>query len=663
MTSLDSGPELARATNAALTKVVIALLDRQDPDGTWPADYSGPTFLLPLFVTLKEVSGADLSDQDREGMVRHLRGTINPDGSIGLYRGGPGTLLGSVLGYVSLRLLGGEPNEPELHALRDWIERHGGPLAAGPWAKQVLAILGIYEWSGAPVALPELWYLPRSFPVHPGRLYCHLRQVYLPMCWLAGSRATVDVTPRILQVRTELYGGRFEKVRWKRYRSRTGPTDEFVPLSRLARAAAGISTVADRLMPAFLRRRALARIKGEIDYEASATNGIGIGPVNGALNAIVAQFADPAGAEARSEPEALREYLWWDEDGLRVKGYNSSALWDACFAHDAISSASSLIDVDVALALKRAAGFVLENQLLDELPDAAAHWRHPRLGGFPFSTRTQGWPVSDCTAEALRLLVRSDHVSSPGADERQRLAVDFILSLQNSDGGWATYEPIRAPAWVERLNPTVVFSDAMVERSYVECTAACVRALVDVQESLPQAWRPKVDAAIAAGVRFLSGSQRPDGSFRGSWGVCFTYGTWFGVEGLRAGGVRSDDARVQRSCSFLLRHQAIDGSWGEDPASCVDDRYISSEQGRVVMTSWALLALISGGRADDPAVERGVRFLLEQQRPDGSYDREGYAGVFCKTTMINYDLYRYYFPILALSSWLHTRAVVSANAG
>ena len=26
--------------------------------------------------------------------------------------------------------------------------------------------------------------------------------------------------------------------------------------------------------------------------------------------------------------------------------------------------------------------------------------------------------------------------------------------------------------------------------------------------------------------------QRPDGSWYGSWGVCFTYGTWFGIEAL-----------------------------------------------------------------------------------------------------------------------------------
>lgn len=26
--------------------------------------------------------------------------------------------------------------------------------------------------------------------------------------------------------------------------------------------------------------------------------------------------------------------------------------------------------------------------------------------------------------------------------------------------------------------------------------------------------------------------QRKDGSWEGLWGVCFTYGVWFGIEGL-----------------------------------------------------------------------------------------------------------------------------------
>lgn len=36
-------------------------------------------------------------------------------------------------------------------------------------------------------------------------------------------------------------------------------------------------------------------------------------------------------------------------------------------------------------------------------------------------------------------------------------AVDVMLSLQNPDGGFASYEIIRGPQWLEFLNPAEVF--------------------------------------------------------------------------------------------------------------------------------------------------------------------------------------------------------------
>lgn len=38
-------------------------------------------------------------------------------------------------------------------------------------------------------------------------------------------------------------------------------------------------------------------------------------------------------------------------------------------------------------------------------------------------------------------------------------AVDVLLSLQNTDGGFASYELIRAPQWMEWLNPAEVFGE------------------------------------------------------------------------------------------------------------------------------------------------------------------------------------------------------------
>ena len=46
-------------------------------------------------------------------------------------------------------------------------------------------------------------------------------------------------------------------------------------------------------------------------------------------------------------------------------------------------------------------------------------------------------------------------------EERIQDAIDTILSLQNGDGGFASYELIRAGSWMEHLNPAEVFGELL----------------------------------------------------------------------------------------------------------------------------------------------------------------------------------------------------------
>ena len=86
-------------------------------------------------------------------------------------------MFGSVMCYVALRLLGAAPDEPAAVAGRAFIAQHGGALYTGSWAKFYLCLLGAMEWEGHHVIPAEMWLLPRWFPFHPGRLWCHCRMV------------------------------------------------------------------------------------------------------------------------------------------------------------------------------------------------------------------------------------------------------------------------------------------------------------------------------------------------------------------------------------------------------------------------------------------------------------------------------------------------------
>lgn len=48
---------------------------------------------------------------------------------------------------------------------------------------------------------------------------------------------------------------------------------------------------------------------------------------------------------------------------------------------------------------------------------------------------------------------------TPNLISKERLcdAVDVMLSMQNAEGGFASYELVRGPQWLEWLNPAEVF--------------------------------------------------------------------------------------------------------------------------------------------------------------------------------------------------------------
>jgi squalene/oxidosqualene cyclase-like protein len=331
-----------------------------------------------------------------------------------------------------------------------------------------------------------------------------------------------------------------------------------------------------------------------------------------------------------------------------MQGYNSSQLWDTAFAAQAIV-ATGTVDAHIE-TLRAAHRFIESNQVIADVPDRERAYRDASRGGWPFSTRPHGWPISDCTAEGLKAsMLLAPFVDDPIPVERLTAAADLLLSMQNADGGWATYEKTRGPAWLERLNPSDCFADIMIDPSYVECTSACVQALAAFRAKHPGARDTAIAASIGRGRRFLLDVQRPDGSWEGSWGICFTYGTWFGTWGLRAAGLPADHPALTRAAEFLLAKQQQDGGWGETAESCRARRYVHAGTGQAVMTSWALLALAAAGRSGSEAAQRGVEFLANRQREDGSYPDEHIAGMFNKTCAIHYDNYLKIFPLWAMA--------------
>lgn len=633
-----------------LERGLAFLASRQGEDGSWRGEYGGPMFLLPMYVATCAIAGIEIPGDRREGLVAYIRSVQNADGGVGLHEEDDGAMFTSALCYVALRLLDVPRDDPDAARMRRWILANGTALGAASWGKFTLALLNLYPWEGIHPVLPELWLLPEAAPIHPHRLWCHCRQVYLPMSYLYGVRARVDETGLTRELRADLYDSSYDRIDFEAHRDTVAPCDNRFPASRVLRAANRLMGAFERRHPGALRKRSIEKVYQHVCFEDEVTHYIDIGPVNSLLNTLVHHFREPGGERFERSAKSLEEYVCACPEGVKFNGYNSTAVWDTVFAAQAIRVASP--DGGYQDTLARAYAFLRDNQILEDVPDHRRHYRHPSRGGWPFSDRAHGWPITDCTSEGFKAVVALEQVTERAIDEDLLAeSVDLILSFQNRDGGWSTYERKRGGDWLELLNPSQVFGDIMVDYSYVECTSACIQALALARRRFPGRFDQAIDRAVRRGVDFIRARQRPDGGFEGSWAVCFTYGTWFGVWGLLAGGVPVDAPEIQRACGFLIQVQNPDGGWGESHLGCMERRYVRAERSRAVHTAWALLALVRAGLADTASARRAARFLVDCQRDDGDWPREPLVGVFNKSTLIDYENYRRYFPIWALAEF------------
>lgn len=166
-------------------------------------------------------------------------------------------------------------------------------------------------------------------------------------------------------------------------------------------------------------------------------------------------------------------------------------------------------------------------------------YRQQSKGAWPFSTRDNGYTVSDCTAEGLKSTIALQQTKGiPQLIDLERLrdAVDVLLTMQNLDNGFASYEPIRGPAWLEKLNPAEIFSDIMIEHSYVECSTAVLMSLAAFKKLDPLYRKEDIDQVTTTVLQYIKNEQRSDGSWYGSWAVCFTYAAFFALQSLASVG-------------------------------------------------------------------------------------------------------------------------------
>ena len=626
----------------------------QEPDGNWAGDYGGPLFLIPGLTIASYVTGAPFEKPMQVLMKRNLWNHQNEDGGWGLHIEGHSTMFGTIMQYVTLRILGEDLSNPDLKRAQDWILKNGGAVQIPMWGKFYLSVLNVYEWAGNDALLPELWKLPKWLPFHPSKYWCHNRMLYLPMSYCFGNKVKGPETELVKELRKELYTEDYHSINWKKARRQACEIDVFKPVSKWYTRLSHIINGYEKIYSKRLRKSALKYVGDYIDHEDLHTRYINIGPVNQAMNSICVWHKHGVDSKQfQNHVTRWNDYLWIAEDGAKMGGYNGSQLWDTAFAGQALLEAD--MEKEFPEMAEKIYHFIDITQIDRDPVDYEKYCRDVTLGCWPFSTIDHAWAVTDCTSEGMKtalLYNNKEYIKKQNLIGLERLkpAVDWLLFMQNKDGGWASYEKKRAPQWIEALNPSLLFENIMTEVTYTECSSATMQGLKEFSENFDYR-KEDIKAALDRGSRFIQSKQDPDGSWYGCWGVCYTYGTWFGIEGLLASGHKNDSPEVQKACDFLLSKQRADGSWGESFESCVQHKYIEHEDGQIINAAWALLALMKAKHPNKAAIEKGIEFILSRQEPNGDFPQEGISGVFNGNCMETYTSYRNVFPLWAVARY------------
>lgn len=614
-------------------------------------------FLLPGIVVCWYVTKTPIPSAYATAIKNYLSARADPeDGGWGLHIEGESTVFGTTLNYMVLRLVGVDPDDPMMVKARATLHKLGGATHSPHWAKFWLAVLGVMDWDIVNPVPPEIWLLPDWLPISPWRWWIHIRMVFLPMGYIYSKRWSCEETEITRGLKDELFVQPYAEINWASHRNSIAAGDNYHPKSWLLNSANWFLV---NIYNPYLRLNAIKEKAEEwssqmVDMEDANTDYADLAPVNAPMNTIVCYIRDgPDAFSVKRHIERLEEFLWVKDEGMLVNGTNGVQCWDTAFLIQAVFEAGLGKDERWRPMLLKALEYLDRQQIRENCIDQEKCYRQARKGGWPFSNKDQGYGVSDCISEALKAIILLQKEGDyPELLDDQRIfdAIDTLLLYQNSNGALSSYEARRGGEYLEMLNAAEVFGRIMIEYDYPECTTACVTALSLFKKYWPDYRGKEIDVFIQRATSWIKTNQRPDGSWYGSWGICFTYATMFALESMASIGETYETSNVaRRGCDFLISKQREDGGWSESYKGCETMVYHEHPSGSlVVQTAWALIGLLEADYPNLDHLRNGVKFIIGRQQKNGEWLQEAIEGVFNKSCMISYPNYKFTFPIKAL---------------
>jgi squalene-hopene/tetraprenyl-beta-curcumene cyclase len=561
-----------------------------------------------------------------ERTVQYILDRQLPDGGWNIFFGGPSEISATVKAYFALKLAGIPVSSPQMQRARNRVLALGGIQAANSYTKINLSLFDLYPRDFCPAIPPELMLLPGNIIY---QMSSWTRAILIPLSIVHASEPKRPVPDGFNLDELWLHGisGEFRKegtsLNWRNF---------FLQLDQVLKwwekqgskdfRQRGIRAAEQWMLERFQYSDGLGAIYPPMMYAIMALDVLGYAA------------DDPVRVEAVRQFERL---LVEDDERFFFQPC-FSPVWDTGIAAYALGFAGR----GDSRALARAADWLLAREIRLK-GDWAVKRPNTEPSGWAFEFNNEFYPDIDDTAMVMLALkyLRASDENAQHATERR--ALQWLLDMQSTDGGWAAFDVDNN--W-EFLS-SVPFADhnAMLDPTCPDITGRVLEALV--AHGIPQS-----HDAVRRGVAHLVQCQEQDGSWYGRWGVAYIYGTCFALRGLAAAGENDREAHILRATEWLRAIQNADGGWGES-CSSYDNGVFTPGPSTPSQTAWALMGLLAGGDTASESVRRGVEYLIMTQRADGDWDQDEFTGTgFPRVFYLNYHLYRLYFPLIALSSFV-----------
>jgi squalene-hopene/tetraprenyl-beta-curcumene cyclase len=635
-----AGSRTTDPVRLAIHRAQQNLLRLQHADGYWCGELMVDSTLCSDYILYMHWAGK-LDPVLQDKCVAHIRRRQLADGGWNIYEGGPSEINATVKAYFALKLGGNSQDAPWMREARAAALRLGGIPRMNTYAKLYLALLGQFPWKYLPAIPVELILLPDWFFFNIYEVSSWSRAMLMPLAILNHLKPTRQL-PAELHLH-ELFPAGLEHTDLSLPRNQ-----KFFSLGNFFISATELFRLFESPGMAFLRDKALEKAKAWM-IERMGEGSDGLAAVFPAmLNSIIALKALGYPDEDPLLQKAVRDFegLFVDDpEDFRIQPC-LSPVWDT--AINVVSLVESGLD-PTSEPVQKAANWLYSKEVR-----IRADWtkknQHPIASGWAFEFNNNYYPDTDDTAMVLiglRMVASKTEEDAAQYQQMFQRALDWLLSFQCRDGGWAAFDRDVTKRWLEDvpfadhnaiLDPTCsdLTGRTLELLGYIGCDAHCRR--------------------VQRAIQYLKETQEEDGSWYGRWGVNYIYGTWQVLRGLRAIGVDMKQDWLVRAREWLESCQNEDGGWGETCASYDDPMLKGKGPSTASQTAWAVMGLCAAGGVHSKPALRGIEYLLRKQNRDGSWSEPETTGTgFPKVFYLKYDMYRNNFPLLALATFENYR--------